>query len=58
MQNPDDYKSEIYKQSSAHNMTVTATLLAEIFSTLSETQRKTLVENVDELIETVDNFMG
>jgi len=56
MQNPDDYKSEVYKQSSAHNMTVTATLLAEIFSTLSEKQRKTLVENVDELIETVDNF--
>ncbi len=56
MQNPDDYKSEVYKQSSAHNMTVTATLLAEIISTLSEKQRKTLVENVDELIETVDNF--
>ncbi|WP_370137007.1 DUF6279 family lipoprotein [Alteromonas sp.] len=57
MQNPDDYKSEVYKQSSAHNMTVTDTLLAEIISTLSEKQRKTLVENVDELIETVDNFM-
>ncbi|KTF06751.1 hypothetical protein MGSAQ_001754 [marine sediment metagenome] len=47
----------MYKQSSAHNMTVTATLLAEIFSTLSEKQRQTLIENVDELIETVDNFM-
>ncbi|RZP31314.1 MAG: hypothetical protein EVA22_11245 [Alteromonas sp.] len=57
MQNPDNYKSDVYKQSSAHNMTVTATLLAEIFSTLSEKQRQTLVENVDELIETVDNFM-
>ena len=57
MQNPDNYKSDVYKQSSAHNMTVTATLLAEIFSTLSEKQRQTLIENVDELIETVDNFM-
>ena len=57
MQNPDNYKSDVYKQSSAHNMTVTATLLAEIFSTLSEKQRQTLIKNVDELIETVDNFM-
>ena len=57
MQNPDNYKSDVYKQSSAHNMTVMATLLAEIFSTLSEKQRQTLIENVDELIETVDNFM-
>jgi rubrerythrin len=57
MQNPDNYKSDVYKQSSAHNMIVTATLLAEIFSTLSEKQRQTLIENVDELIETVDNFM-
>ena len=56
MQNPDNYKSDVYKQSSAHNMTVTATLLAEIFSTLSEKQRQTLIENVDELIETVDNL--
>ena len=58
MQNPDSYKSDIYKQSSAHNMTVTATLISEVFSTLSRKQREALIENIDELIETVEDFKG
>jgi ferritin len=56
MQNPDRYKSDIYKQSSAHNMTVSATLISELFSTLTDKQRKTLIENIDDLIDTVENF--
>lgn len=56
MQNPDRYKSDLYKQSSAHNMTVSATLISELFSTLTDKQRKTLIENIDDLIDTVDNF--
>lgn len=56
MQNPDRYKSDVYKQSSAHNMTVSATLIAEIFSTLSTKQKATLIENIDEFIEMVENF--
>ena len=58
MQNPDSYRSEIYKQSSAHNMTVTATLISEVFSTLTDKQRETLIKNIDELIDTVENFRG
>lgn len=56
MQNPDKYRSEDYQQASAHNMKVVATLMVEIASTLSESQRKTLVENIDEFITTVDRF--
>ena len=56
MQNPDTFKSDIYKQSSEHNQAVTATLISEIFSTLSDKQRDTLLKNIDELIETVENF--
>ena len=58
MQNPDSYKTAIYKQSSAHNMTVTATLISEVFSTLTDKQRETLLENIEDLIKTVDNFKG
>jgi hypothetical protein len=39
-------------------MTVTATLISEVFSTLSRKQREALIENIDELIETVENFKG
>ena len=56
MQNPDTYKSDIYKQSSEHNQAVTATLISEIFTTMSHKQRDTLLKNIDELIETVENF--
>ena len=56
MQNPDKYRSEDYQQASAHNMKVAATMMVEIASTLSESQRKTLVENIDEFITTVDRF--
>ncbi|WP_394220309.1 DUF6279 family lipoprotein [Alteromonas gracilis] len=56
MQNPDNYRSEVYKQSSAHNMTVSATLVAEIYSTLSTKQKETLIENINEFIETVESF--
>lgn len=56
MQNPDSYKSDIYKQSSAHNITVSATLISELFTTLTNEQRETLVENIDDLIDTVENF--
>lgn len=56
MQNPDSYKSDIYIQSSDHNMTVSATLIAELFTTLSDKQRETLIENIDELIDTVEKF--
>ena len=56
MQNPDSYKSDIYKQSSAHNMTVSATLISELFTTLTDEQRETLIESIDDLIDTVENF--
>lgn len=56
MQNPDNYKSDIYKQSSAHNMNVSATLISELFTTLSDKQRERLIENLDDLIDTVENF--
>jgi len=56
MQNPDSYKTDVYKQSSAHNMTVTATLISEIFSTLTDNQRERLIENINDLINTVENF--
>ena len=56
MQNPDSYKTDVYKQSSEHNMTVTATLISEIFSTLTDNQRERLIENINDLINTVENF--
>ncbi|MBJ2129329.1 hypothetical protein JC525_10295 [Alteromonas sp. IB21] len=56
MQNPDSYKTDVYKQSSGHNMTVTATLISEIFSTLTDNQRERLIENINDLINTVENF--
>ena len=58
MQNPDSYKSDIYKQSSAHNMTVSATLVSEIFTTLTNKQREVLVDNIEDLIDTVEKFQG
>ena len=58
MRNPDRYKSDIYMQSSAHNMTVSATLIAELFTTLTDKQRETLIENIDDLIDTVESFQS
>ncbi|BFT30294.1 DUF6279 family lipoprotein [Alteromonas sp. D210916BOD_24] len=58
MQNQDRFKSESYIQASGHNTKVTATMLAEIFTTMSEKQKATLVENIEELIEMVANFKG
>ncbi|WP_420932785.1 DUF6279 family lipoprotein [Alteromonas sp. A081] len=56
MQNPDKYRSEDYQQASAHNMKVGATMIVEVASTLSDSQKKTLVENIDEYITTIDKF--
>ena len=58
MRNPDRYKCDIYMQSSAHNMTVSATLIAELFTTLTDKQRETLIENIDDLIDTVESFQS
>ncbi len=56
MQHPERYKSETYIQASHHNTKLTATMLAEILTTLSEKQKNTLIDNIDEIIEMVENF--
>lgn len=56
MKQPESYRSEVFNEASAHNTKVMATLIAEIVTTLSAKQRETLVENLNELIETVENF--
>ena len=39
-----------------HNMKLTATMIAELLTTLSNKQRGKLKQSVDELIETVASF--
>lgn len=53
MTNPDQFKSAQYIQASKHNMKLTATMIAELLTTLSNKQRGKLKQSVDELIETV-----
>ena len=56
MQNPVQYRSEAYKQASAHNTQVMATMLAEIMTTLSVKQKERLVQEIDKAIDTVEKF--
>ena len=55
--NPEKYRSEEYVQKSAHNRKVMITLMSEIASTLTEKQRKYLIDNIDDLIDDVESFM-
>ena len=56
MQHPEDYRSEAYQQASTHNTKIMATMLSEIISVLTAKQKSTLIEHIDELIETVSRF--
>ncbi|MCB4438232.1 DUF6279 family lipoprotein [Alteromonas sp. McT4-15] len=56
MQNPEQYRSDAFKQASAHNTKLTATMMAELFTTLNAKQKEKLVEELDELIDTVNKF--
>ena len=56
MQHPEDYRSEAYQQASTQNTKVMATMLSEIISVLTAKQKSTLIEHIDELIETVSRF--
>ena len=56
MQNPDQYRSDAYLQASAHNTKVMATMFAEVMTTLSDKQKARLVDEIDEVINTVEKF--
>ena len=56
MNKPETYRSEAFKEASEHNTKTMATMIAEVASTLSTKQKETLIENIDEFIETIENF--
>lgn len=58
MQNPDSYKTKTYIQSSEHNAKMMMTMLAELMSTLTQSQKNKLIKEIDELIATVEKFQG
>ena len=56
MNKPETYRSKVFNEASEHNTKTMATMIAEVASTLSTKQKETLIENIDEFIETIENF--
>lgn len=56
MNKPETYRSKAFNEASEHNTKTMATMIAEVASTLSTKQKETLIENIDEFIETIENF--
>ena len=56
MNKPETYRSKAFNEASEHNTKTMATMIAEVASTLSTEQKETLIENIDEFIETIENF--
>lgn len=57
IENPDAYRSEAYILARAQNQTVMATMASEIATTLTNKQKDYFIDNLDELIDTLDDFM-
>ena len=56
MKQPETYRSKAFNEASEHNTKTMATMIAEVASTLTTKQKDKLIENIDEFIETIENF--
>jgi len=58
IENPDAYRSEAYILARAQNQTVMATMTSEIATTLDREQKEYFIDNLNDLIDTLDDFMN